>query len=98
MNDNCWNRILKLFRRAIICPQCHAKDIDYLGCFLEGEFVSFRCNICRHAYYPKTQSLAERRAIHIRLWGAQVSCGTCEGEDPYCPILKEEAVLVGALK
>ncbi len=94
MNDKCWERILKLFRRAIICPQCGGKDVDYLGCFLEGVFVSFRCNKCRHDYYPKTKDIAERRALHIRLWGAQIICGVCEGENSYCPILKEETVLV----
>lgn len=91
MNDDCWNHVLKLFRRAIICPQCKGKDVDYLGCYLEGKFVTFRCNNkkCRHDYYPATKNPAEIMAIRIRLLGVRSICGKCDGSWSLCHILKD---------
>lgn len=94
MDDNCWRRVIKLFQRAIICPVCQAKDIDYIGGFIDDEFVHFRCNICRHSYYPNKMTPAERKAVHIRFWTARVVCGGCKGDNSNCPILKEEKVLI----
>ncbi len=92
MDDTCWNQVLELFRRAIICPVCRGKDVDYLGFHVDGEFIHFRCNKCRHSYYPNKMTPGERKALHIRFWTARVVCGECTGDNPQCPILKEEGV------